>query len=263
MLLLAKRPAPDSLGIAWGDNGVRTPSPRFLACGDSAVTVEFGREISPALNALALGLDAALRDSPIPGIIETVPTYRSLLVQFDPLTTSPEEIEAPIRALLATLESRAATPRRWKVPVIYGGAYGIDLEDVAARHGISVNEVVRRHSEAVYTVAMLGFLPGFCYLAGLDPSIATPRRTDPRAVTPAGSIAIGGIQANIASLEAPSGWHLLGRTPMRPFMPGRDRVFLIDAGDEVVFEPLPAERWDALDKAAAAGEWVAQEVSGG
>jgi len=261
--VLAKPSADDIVGIEWGDNGLSIPSPRFLACGDTAVTVEFGREISPELNALALGLDAALREAPVPGIVETVPTYRSLLVQFDPLTTTPEEIEAPIRALLATLESRTGKPRRWKVPVVYGGEFGIDLEDVAARHAMSVNELIKRHSEAVYTVAMLGFLPGFCYLAGLDSSIATPRRTDPRAVTPAGSIAIGGIQANIASLEAPSGWHLLGRTPMRPFMPARERVFLIDAGDEVVFEPLPAERWDALDKAAAAGEWVAQEVSRG
>jgi len=147
--------------------------------------------------------------------------------------------------------------------VVYGGAYGIDLDEVAERHKITANDLITRHSGVVYTVAMLGFLPGFCYLAGLDPSIATPRRTDPRAVTPAGTIAIGGIQANIASLEAPSGWHLIGRTPMRPFMPGRERVFLIDAGDEVVFEPIPEQRWSALDKAAAAGEWVAQEVASG
>ncbi len=239
------------------------PSPRFLPCGDTAVTVEFGSEISPAFNALALGLDAALRDAHLPGVIETVPTYRSVLVQYDPLVTSPDALEAQIREALPSIDQRRAKPRRWRVPVVYGGAYGIDLEDVADRHAISPNELIRRHSEAVYTVAMLGFLPGFCYLAGLDPSIATPRRTDPRAVTPAGTIAIGGAQANIASLEAPSGWHLIGRTPARPFMPGRERVFLIDAGDEVVFAPTPEEQWDRLDRAAAAGEWVAEEVSNG
>jgi KipI family sensor histidine kinase inhibitor len=237
--------------------------PRFLPCGDCAVTVEFGDEISPKLNNLALGLDAAIRDAALPGVVETVPTYRSLLVQFDPLATTPAEIEAQVEKLLATLETAARTPRRWKVPVVYGGAYGIDLEEVSERHKITSTELISRHSGVIYTVAMLGFLPGFCYLAGLDPSIATPRRTDPRAVTPAGTIAIGGIQANIASLEAPSGWHLIGRTPMRPFMPGRERVFLIDAGDEVVFEPIPEQRWSGLDKAAAAGEWVAQEVAGG
>lgn len=237
--------------------------PRFLPCGDCAVTIEFGDEISPQLNNLALGLDSALRDASLPGVIETVPTYRSLLVQFDPLATTPDEIETAVQELLGSLETSARTPRRWKVPVVYGGEYGIDLEDVATRHGITTEALIAKHSGVVYTVAMLGFLPGFCYLAGLDPSIATPRRTDPRAVTPAGTIAIGGAQANIASLEAPSGWHLIGRTPMRPFMPGRERVFLIDAGDEVVFEPIPAERWSALDQAAAAGEWVAQEVANG
>lgn len=238
-------------------------SPRFLPCGDCAFTVEFGDEISPRLNSLALDLDVAIRGASLPGVTETIPTYRSVLVQFDPLVTIPGEIEAQVRKLLALMETADRKPRRWKVPVVYGGEYGIDLEDLSARHGITESELIARHSGVVYTVAMLGFLPGFCYLAGLDPRIATPRRTDPRAVTPAGTIAIGGIQANIASLEAPSGWHLIGRTPMRPFMPGRERVFLIDAGDEVVFEPIPAERWSDLDKAAAAGEWVAQEIGNG
>lgn len=237
--------------------------PRVLPCGDCALTIEFGDEISPKLNKLALGLDAAIRDAMLPGVIETVPTYRSLFIQFDPLATTPGDIEVRVSELLASLDMSSRMPRRWKVPVVYGGEYGIDLEDVSARHGITRNELIARHSEVVYTVAMLGFMPGFCYLAGLDPSIATPRRTDPRAATPAGTVAIGGVQANIASLEAPSGWHLLGRTPMRPFMPGRERVFLIDAGDEIVFEPIPTERWASLDKAAAAGEWVAQEVASG
>jgi 5-oxoprolinase (ATP-hydrolysing) subunit B len=239
------------------------PSPRFIACGDAALTVEFGRDIAPEHNAMALGLDAALREAAIPGLVETVPTYRSLLVQFDPMQAMPGEIEASIREVLEGMEAHRATPRRWRVPVVYGGEYGIDLDDVANTHGLSRADLIQRHAEAVYTVAMLGFLPGFCYLSGLDPAIATPRRKDPRAVTPAGTIAIGGVQANIASLEGPSGWNLLGRTPVRTFMPGRDRPFLIDAGDEVVFEPIPAERWDALDRAAAAGEWVAQEASVG
>ena len=237
--------------------------PRVLPCGDSAVTIEFGAEISPELNALALALDSALRDASLPGVIETLPTYRSLLVQFNPLLTTHDVIASEVQKLLGSLETSTRKPRRWKVPVVYGGEFGIDLEDVAERHGITADTLIDRHSRPVYTVAMLGFLPGFCYLAGLDPSIATPRRTDPRTVTPAGTIAIGGIQANIGSLEAPSGWHLIGRTPMRPFMPGRDRVFLIDAGDEVVFEPIPLERWSALDKAAAAGEWIAQEIAHG
>jgi KipI family sensor histidine kinase inhibitor len=107
---------------------------------------------------------------------------------------------------------------------------------------------------------MLGFVPGFAYLGGLDPTIATPRRETPRSRTPAGTISIGGIQALVASIEAPSGWHLLGRTPVRSFMPRRDPVFLFEAGDRVRFRPIDAARWDELDGAAAAGEIVAEVI---
>lgn len=239
------------------------PGPVFLPCGDTALTVEFGREVDPRLNALALALDAALGERRPHGLVETVPTYRSLMIQFDPLVTDHAAIEENVRALLAGIETASTTARRWRVPVVYGGEFGVDLEDVAALHGLTPSALIDRHAAPVYTVAMLGFLPGFCYLAGLDPAIATPRRKDPRAVTPASSIAIGGEQANIASIEAPSGWHLIGRTPVRNFMSARDPAFLIDAGDEVVFEPVPAESWAELDAAAAAGEWIAQEIARG
>ncbi|MCC5976613.1 MAG: 5-oxoprolinase subunit PxpB [Salinarimonas sp.] len=235
--------------------------PAFLPCGDAALSVEFGRVVDPRLNALALDLDAALTAAPPEGLLETVPTYRALLVHFDPLITDHEEIERAVRDLLGDLETSTKTPRRWRVPVVYGGEYGVDLEDLAKAHGLTPDEVVTRHSAGVYTVAMLGFTPGFCYLAGLDPSLATPRRTDPREVTPAGTIAIGGDQANIASIEAPSGWNLIGRTPLRNFMPAREPAFLIDAGDEVVFEAIAEDAWAALDEAAAAGEWIAEEIA--
>ncbi len=238
-----------------------TADPAFLPCGDAALSIEFGRAVDPHLNALTLDLDAALAAAPPEGLLETVPTYRALLVHFDPLVTDHSEIEQAVRGLLANLETSAKTPRRWRVPVVYGGEYGVDLEALAQEHGLTPEDVIARHTGAVYTVAMLGFMPGFCYLAGLDPSLATPRRTDPREVTPAGTIAIGGDQANIASIEAPSGWNLIGRTPLRNFMPARDPAFLIGAGDEVVFKAIAEDDWAALDEAAAAGEWIAEEVA--
>jgi KipI family sensor histidine kinase inhibitor len=122
-------------------------------------------------------------------------------------------------------------------------------------------ELVRRHAAPIYRVYMSGFMPGFAYLGGLDPSIATPRRENPRTWTPAGAISIGGVQALVASIEAPSGWHLLGRTPVRNFMIERDPVFIIAPGDQVVFMPIPAERWQALDRAAASGELVAEALA--
>lgn len=235
--------------------------PRFLPCGDTAMTIEFGLDIDDEVNALCLAFDAALSDAAIPGVIETLPTYRSVTVQFDPLVLDLAGFEARAHAILAGLARTRPAPRRWRVPVVYGGDFGIDLEDVARAHGISAEEVVRRHSSRTYRVAMLGFLPGFCYLSNADPSIALPRRTSPRVKTPAGTISIGGVQALIASVEAPSGWHLLGRTPVRSFLPDRTPPFLFEAGDEVSFTPIPSGEWQELDGRAAAGEPVAERLA--
>lgn len=237
------------------------PTPRFLACGDAAVTIEFGTAIDPAISSRVLALDAALNAHGVPGLVETVPTYRSLMVQFDPLTFDYERFQQQVRDLAGTLQVAPASGRRWKVPVVYGGKFGIDLDATAERHGLTSAQLIDKHAAPVYRVYMIGFMPGFTYLGGLDPSIATSRRTDPRPMTPAGCISIGGIQALIAGQAMPSGWHILGLTPVRTFMAGREPAFLTAPGDEVVFEPVDAARWDALDRAAAAGEPVAQLIS--
>ncbi|MGL4810267.1 MAG: 5-oxoprolinase subunit PxpB [Beijerinckiaceae bacterium] len=236
------------------------PPPTFLPSGDAAVTIEFGDRIDPALNARVLALDAAIAKAGMAGIVETIPTYRSLLVQFDPLTVDYAVLERNIRTLCATLDTQTQAARRWKIPVVYGGAFGIDLEATAAHHGITPTQLIDKHAAGIYRVYMIGFMPGLAYLGGLDPAIATPRRLDPRLKTPSGTISIGGIQALVASVEMPSGWHLLGRTPVRTWLPGREPEFLLLPGDEVVFEPIDASRWDALDKAAQAGELIAEQV---
>lgn len=135
---------------------------------------------------------------------------------------------------------------------------GEDLEAVASRHGLTADAVIRHHSAGDYRVYMLGFTPGFAYLGGLDPRIATPRRNEPRLFTPSGTISIGGVQAAIQCLAAPSGWHLLGRTPVRVYHPGREPMFLMAPGDRVSFYSVPASQWDALDRAAEAGDPVAE-----
>ncbi len=236
------------------------PEPRILICGEHAFAIEYGTTVDPDLNARVLALDAALSAKKLPGIVETVPTYRSLLVHVDPLVADPAELAAEALKLARTVTPQQGKARRWRVPVVYGGEFGIDLDATAARHGLTPQQLIEKHSAPVYRAYMIGFLPGFIYLGGLDMSIATPRRENPRAKTPAGTISIGGIQALVASVEAPSGWHLLGRTPVRTFMPGRDPVFLMAPGDEVTFQPVPAERWDELDRRAAAGEAVAEIV---
>ena len=236
-------------------------APHFLACGDAAVTIEFGTAIDPAISARVLALDAAVNALEVPGLIETVPTYRSLMVQFDPLTFDYESFEQQVRTLAGTLDVAPKAGRRWKVPVVYGGTFGIDLEATAERHGLTPSQLIDKHAAPVYRVYMIGFMPGYTYLGGLDPSIATSRRTDPRPMTPAGCISIGGIQALVAGQAMPSGWHILGLTPVRTFMAGREPAFLTAPGDEVVFEPVDAARWDALDRAAAAGEPVAELIA--
>ncbi|MCG7393307.1 5-oxoprolinase subunit PxpB [Microvirga sp. ACRRW] len=236
-------------------------TPRFLPCGDSALTVEFGSTISPDLNGKVLALDALLRDDPPAGLIETVPTYRSLTLQFDPTVLDYDALIRRLEEAARDLQPQDATGTRWRVPVVYGGEYGIDLEDVAQHHNLTPSQLIEIHASAVYRIYMIGFLPGFAYLGGLDQRIATSRRTQPRLKVPSGSIMIGGEQAGIVPMEMPSGWHLLGRTPVLSYSPERDPAFLFAAGDEIVFEPIDAARWNDLEQAALAGEPVAQRVN--
>ena len=235
-------------------------TPRFLPCGDCALTAEFGSAIDPDLNGKVLALDALLRANPPAGLLETVPTYRSLTLQFDPTVLDCDALTRRLEEATHDLQPQNAMGARWRVPVVYGGEYGIDLEDVAKRHDLTPAQLIEIHSSAVYRIYMIGFLPGFAYLGGLDPRIATSRRTQPRLKVPSGSIMIGGEQAGIVPMEMPSGWHLLGRTPVLSYAPERDPAFVFAAGDEIVFEPIDASRWDELERAALAGEPVAERV---
>jgi 5-oxoprolinase (ATP-hydrolysing) subunit B len=237
------------------------PAPRIVPCSEAALVVEFGDTIDEAINSKVLALDRTIARTRIAGLIETVPTYRSLLVHYDPLTVGFAELSAKMLTLAKGVRVENGTRRRWRIPVVYGGKFGVDLEDVAEVRGLSVDEVIRLHTSGDYYVAMLGFLPGFAYLAGLDQRLATPRRLDPRTVTPAGTISIGGIQAGVQCLEAPSGWHLLGRTPVRTYHPRRKPVFLVEPGDAVSFYAIDQREWAALDAAAEAGEPVAELIT--
>jgi KipI family sensor histidine kinase inhibitor len=235
-------------------------APRILPCGDTALTVEFGRVIDPAANARVLALDRADAAARLAGVVECVPTYRSLLVHYDPLKVGFTRLSQVLLALAQRPAPPPGPPRRWRIPVAYGGAHGLDLIHVAERHGMTPDEVVRRHTAGDYRVAMIGFTPGWSYLSGLDPRLATPRRGNPRTETPAGTISIGGTQAGIQCIAGPSGWHLIGRTPVRTFHPRRTPMFLLEPGDAVTFFAIDAAKFDAGEAAAASGEIVAEQV---
>lgn len=225
--------------------------PRIVPVGDTAILVELGETIDPGINAAVLALDRRIRAMAIDGVVELVPTYRSLLVHYDPDRVDGRALLARLAAIEVDPGEPAPAGRLWTVPVAYGGEFGIDLEAVARRHGLSIDDVVRLHTAPTYRVYMVGFVPGFTYLGGLDPRLHTPRLEDPRPRTPAGSVSIGGIQAGIASVEIPSGWHLLGRTPVRTFDPERTPPLLLGPGDRVRFVPIDPATFAELDRRAA------------
>lgn len=236
-------------------------APRILACGDTAFSVEFGHEIDLAVNARVLALDRALAAAGVPGVIECVPTYRALMVHYDPLATDLDALRALILELGTRTPEYGARGQRWRVPVAYGGDHGIDLPAIATHAGLTPDAVVEAHCAPVYRVMMIGFLPGFAYLGGLPSHLACPRRDAPRPRIPASSISIGGAQTAIGSVAGPSGWHLIGQTPARSFVPGRDPTFLFSPGDEVVFAPISVTEWDILAARAAEGALVVEQLA--
>lgn len=221
--------------------------PRLLPSGDSALLIEFDDEIDLAINAQVHALALTLRERPLAGMGEAVPTYRSLLLHYDPLRLSLAEATAFAQEALSRVQARARPkPRVVEIPTCYGGEFGADLEFVAQHNDLSPDEVIRLHSSALYPVYMLGFSPGFAYLGGLSKAIATPRLSTPRTQVPAGSVGIAGQQTGIYPIATPGGWRLIGRTPLCLFDPQRDPPALLRPGDHVRFVPIDPDRFAAL-----------------
>lgn len=212
--------------------------PKIVALGDSAILVRLGDEIDLKTNQHVHALANLLATSSISGIIETVPAYATLLVHYDPLILSFAQIKDHLRAKISQAEvTTSRQPRRVEVPVRYGGESGPDLESVASHCGLHVEDVIRIHSEMIYTVYMMGFTPGYPYMGKLDDALVTPRLDTPRTRVPAGTVAIAGSQTGIYSIESPGGWNLIGWTPLKLFDLESDSPFLFSPGDEVKFIP--------------------------
>jgi inhibitor of KinA len=225
---------------------------RFLIAGDSAVVVEFGDRVDRALSERVLRLSANVRAAKIPGVFETVPTYRSLMVLHDPLTIGAHRLIAELETLMHGSGSEAKEARLWRIPACYEEAHAPDLADVAARTGLSEAEIVQRHSSTVFHVYMLGFVPGFPYMGDLPDALVLPRRTDPRVKVPAGSIAIAAGQTAIYPVESPGGWHLIGATPLRLFDVRLPRPALLAPGDKVQFTGVTRTEFEDIRAAVNA-----------
>lgn len=225
-------------------------TPRFLPAGDRVLIAEYGDRIDEAINTLIHQVARVVAGASRPGIVEVVPTYRSLAVHFDPLVLAPQDLEAIVREAGERAGHEADTqPRTVEIPVAYGGELGPDLADVAAHAGLSEAEVVEIHASGRYRVYMMGFTPGFPYLGGMSPRIATPRLATPRARVPGGSVGIAASQTGVYPTASPGGWRLIGRTPSRLFDPRRTPPAVLDAGDFVRFVPIDATRYAEIENA--------------
>lgn len=217
--------------------------PRLHHAGDSLVLVEFESTIAPEVNRRAVALAGAIAAARVPGVRDVVPAYASVGVHVDPLRFDQAALDAVVSHAWDTAAGAEPPARLVDIPVCYGGTFGPDLADVAAFAGCSEDDVVARHAAGRYRVYMLGFLPGFAYLGGVDDAIAMPRRSAPRTSVPAGSVGIAGRQTGVYPCESPGGWRLIGRTPRAMFDLARPEPALLAPGDVVRFVPTAHDRW--------------------
>ena len=236
-------------------------APRFLDAGEAALVVEFGRQVDPATSERVFALDDALRVASPEGLRETVPTYRSLMIHYDPLALGRAALVDHVRPLLRRAKATPRVGSVWMLPCCYDPALGEDIAEAAVLADVSVEDLIALHAGADYRVYMYGFAPGFAYLGGLPERLALPRRMSPRAPHPRNAIMIGGGLAAVASVPMPTGWYVVGRTPERLYAPERDPAFLVEGGDTLRFEAVDGATFAELDRRAAAGESVARKAS--
>jgi KipI family sensor histidine kinase inhibitor len=236
-------------------------TPRILQAGDSCIVVEFGNSIDMEINARVQALREEIEKRPFRGFIETVPTYRSLAVCFNPVL-APDGLDKLLLDLAegaenAKSEKSTAEGKRklLVVPACYEGDFAPDIEKVAAHTGMSTDEIIRRHCANDCYCYMLGFVPGFTYLGGMDPSLETPRLKEPREKIPGGSVGIAGKQTGIYPIDSPGGWNLIGKTPLRMFDPARTPAIFMEAGMWMRFTPISAAEFEHIASIAAQPDW--------
>ena len=234
-------------------------APRFLDAGEAALVVEFGDTVDPAINDRVLALDAALCADPPAGTREFVPTYRSLMIHYDPLQIDRDALVAIVRRATGAVVEWQGTATIWTLPCCYDPALAEDIDEAAQILKLSRDEAIALHVKATYRVYMCGFTPGQPYLGGVPEPLKISRRPTPRPPHPAGAVLIGGGLCVVAPFVMPTGWYVIGQTPERLYAAERKDAFLIQAGDALRFDPIDLATFRNLEQRAASGEIVARK----
>ena len=229
---------------------------RILTEGDSSVLIEFGKEISPEINRKITATVQMMKEQHIEGVVDMIPAFCSLLINYDPRVISFDELKKRLEHLVK-LDAKAGKSRKkiYEIPVCFGGEYGPDMENIAKNAGLTEEEVIKIRSSRDFLIYMLGFLPGFCYLGGLDERIHTPRLANPRIKINAGSGGSGGSQTGIYPLDSPGGWQLMGMTPVNTYEPNRETPILVEAGDYIRFVPIDEAEYNRIKELVERGEY--------
>lgn len=231
--------------------------PKFLPAGDRALTVEFGNEISEEINNAVINLSSVIENEAPFGIEEIVPTYRSILVYYDPLRTSLVGLKNKIMDLIIQSSNlKARETKLYTIPVAYGDEFGPDLSYVANYNNLREEDVIKLHASVDYKIYMIGFAPGFPYLGGMPKSIATPRLETPRKLVNAGSVGIAGEQTGIYSIDDPGGWRIIGRTPLQIYSPNNNPPVLFLAGNYIRFRSIARKEYEEIKDQIKSGSYI-------